>query len=642
MSCQVISSRLWIGLNVLPEDCRTSCVGVNRLSTLCTLTRRKPLNTFDNNWLSGIRVLPNKNRKFRAYKAVGVECDESSASTESAASAIRCEAGNRVVEGKQRKPLAKLQKQRGDRKEGTTSKQDGRLAGRPARATSVWRIFNVEVPATIDPGKDDFDLHPALLTAVATRLGCKAELLAAPAVRLVRKSFDARRPSNDELADAGKRPRGMLGCKEAASRFGMTASFGLRTVVVGSGPAGLFAALVLAEAGEQVVIIERGQPVETRGRDIGALVVRRHLDPNSNFCYGEGGAGTWSDGKLTTRIGKNGQEVQSVLAALVRFGAPERILVDGKPHLGTDRLVHILRSFRRHLEDLGVEILFGTSLEDLVLTGGRVTGVRVYEMLHYRHGVSMSPKGCAVGFRVEHPQELINTIQVDVHSASDSVALPDQRVGCYSFCMCPGGQVVPTSTSEWELCVNGMSFSKRASKWANAALVATCGEREYAPFVAEWGPLAGVAFQRAVEREAALMGGGRFVAPVQRVTDFLEGQLSLEPLPSSSYRLGVKSARLDELYPSHVTQALRQALVRFDRQLPGFVCDSGLLHGAETRTSSPVRIERDRGTFESVSTVGLYPIGEGAGYAGGIVSAAVDGMRAGLAIVQQMTEVHAP
>ncbi|KAG0553790.1 hypothetical protein KC19_12G039300 [Ceratodon purpureus] len=489
--------------------------------------------------------------------------------------------------------------------------------------------------------------------------------------------------SSDHLQGPGLEQRGTSDASTTGRRPGQERS---KVVVVGSGPAGLFAALVLAESGAKVTLVERGQPVEGRGKDIGALMVRRLLNAESNLCYGEGGAGTWSDGKLTTRIGKNGGSVQAVLATLVRFGAPASILMNGKPHVGTDRLIHILRAFRQHLHSLGVTLLFGTRMDDLIVRDGRVVGIKVspvtenlesaqattleadavilgvghsardvYENLH-SHNVLMTPKDFAVGLRVEHPQELINEMQYhkwasEVQRGKGKVPVADYRVaaninagksdedvlsrGCFSFCMCPGGQIVPTSTNESELCINGMSFSKRSSKWANAALVVSVPSEDFEPLISEHGPLAGIAFQRALEREAAILGGGKLVAPAQTIPDFLDDKLSGKELPSSSYRLGVRASPLHELLPSHLTHALKEALVAFDGQLPGFITEHGLLHGIETRTSSPVRIDRDKDTFESVSLPGLFPVGEGAGYAGGIVSAAVDGMHAGFALAKQ-------
>ncbi|XP_019170761.1 PREDICTED: uncharacterized protein LOC109166280 [Ipomoea nil] len=329
-----------------------------------------------------------------------------------------------------------------------------------------------------------------------------------------------------------------------------------------SGPAGLFASLVLAEFGADVTLLERGKAVEQWGRDIGALVVRRMLEGESNFCFGEGGAGTWSDGKLVTRIGRNSSAVLAVLKTLVQFGAPKKILVDGKPHLGTDKLVPLLRNFRRHLQELGVTIKFGTRVDDLLVEDGYVAGVKVsdssdsqrsisqklgydavvlavghsardtYEML-LSHNVNLVQKDFAVGFRVEHLQELINTVQYselasEINSRHGRVPVPASGPtgrSCYSFCMCPGGQVVLTSTNPSELCINGMSFSGRSSRWANAALVVTVSPKDFAALSLN-GPLAGVEFQRMFERRAAVMGGGSFVVPVQTVTDFLGNKAS--------------------------------------------------------------------------------------------------------------------
>jgi uncharacterized FAD-dependent dehydrogenase len=584
-----------------------------------------------------------------------------------------------------------------------------------------WRVFNIEIPLADDPGKDDIGLHTALLEKLSKKLGLKDKdkdmllNILSPEnedgsggieVKVARKAFDARwkklgqpkfvytvdislpkakaqqfrlRPQEGKIEpifdDTEESIPGMPSSSPSGKRL-------KRAVVVGAGPAGLFAALQLANAGLSPIIIERGQPVERRGRDIGALFNRKVLNGESNLCYGEGGAGTWSDGKLTTRIGKNSREVRTVLETLVAQGAPERILVDGKPHLGTDRLVRILRQLRQHLQDLGCTFRFGTRVEDIVVrSNGAVGGVIVasdsaaaetieaevvvlavghsarllYERL-LGHGVHLECKPIAVGFRVEHPQSLINKIQlgqfgdlcgrgagpvpvadyrlaVEVEVGDDDDEAQKKR-SVYSFCMCPGGQIVPTSVRPDELCLNGMSFSKRQSQWANSALVVgvTPDDME-ALYPGAW-PMRGVLFQEAMERRAAQFGGGNLVAPVQRVTDFIEGKAILEgSQPSSSYRMGVKAAACHEIYPPFITEALRKALRHFDKEMPGFVSEEALLHGVETRTSAPVQITRSADSLECVSLRGLFPAGEGAGYAGGIVSAAVDGMAVGTKVV---------
>ncbi|KAA8498760.1 Uncharacterized protein FVE85_6345 [Porphyridium purpureum] len=471
-----------------------------------------------------------------------------------------------------------------------------------------------------------------------------------------------------------------------------------RVVVVGAGPAGLFAALALAESGAKVTLLERGKPVESRGRDIGRLQNRRILDENSNFAFGEGGAGTWSDGKLTTRIGKNSLIVRAVLETLVRFGAPDSILVSGKPHLGTDRLVRLLRNLRACLEELGVDVRFETRVENLIVKNGVCKGVHArtmdqstesfyadsvilatghsahaisYGMLS-EHGVRMEQKPTAMGFRIEHPQSLVNEMSYGAELAQHAFSLDSQRksdrsqaldasipvadyrlaahdvlsaqapadliYSCWSFCMCPGGQIVCVSTNERELCVNGMSFSARQSKWANSGFVCTVGHAEYAsmaPYAQSSSsrsnstdPGHALAFQKHIERRAAEMGGGSFVAPAQRVLDFMERRTSSEDsLPSCSYRLGVRSAPLHELYPDPMNRAFIAALERFERTMPGYLSPDALLVGPESRTSSPVRVVRDSRTCEAVGQLsGLYPCGEGAGAAGGIISAAIDGI----------------
>jgi uncharacterized FAD-dependent dehydrogenase len=489
-----------------------------------------------------------------------------------------------------------------------------------------------------------------------------------------------------------------------------------RVVIVGMGPAGLFCALQLALSSNgqiKPILLDRGQPVERRGRDIGALIHRFNLDKESNFAFGEGGAGTWSDGKLTTRIGRNSQEVRWVLELLVEFGAPAEILWQGAPHLGTDNLVRLLRNMRHALLELGGEIHFGTKMTNLEMDAqtGQVTAVLaekqrsvasgddeekdetiqhrfeadafvlatghsardVYESLH-ASGVQLEAKGFAVGFRVEHPQPLINQIQLgqewgpcvttgktrtDVANEEffgskgehpSKMPPPSYRLatdqandgtgnrrGVYSFCMCPGGQIVPASTEPDEVCVNGMSFSRRDSVWANSALVVSIAPDDdvLKEYTEKYGVMAGIEFQRDMERRAARLGGGNLTVPVQRVTDFVNGVVS-ETIPSSSYRLGVRSAACHEIYPEPITTALCDALKNhFAQQMPSYFSSDGLLHAVETRTSSPLRIARHPSTYTAVGTSNLFPAGEGAGFAGGIVSAAVDGLHVAEALLDR-------
>uniref|UniRef100_A0A6N2M589 Uncharacterized protein n=1 Tax=Salix viminalis TaxID=40686 RepID=A0A6N2M589_SALVM len=594
----------------------------------------------------------------------------------------------------------------------------------------IWRLSKLAVSVQNDPGKDFLGVSEGLLQEIAKAIKFPvASMLPPEAFSVIRKSFDARKMLKEakfvytvdmdvsELINL--EPRTIDFISDLEPRVGLIEHMPLERVsgdiisiiqdwrkfaerstrgvrkpkiaVVGSGPSGLFASLVLAELGADVTLIERGQPVEQRGRDIGALMVRRVLELESNFCFGEGGAGTWSDGKLVTRIGRNSDSVLAVMKTLVHFGAPGNILIDGKPHLGTDGLVPLLRNFRQTLQGQGVSIKFGTRVDDLIIEDGHVVGVKVsdsrdkqkldchklgfdavilavghsardiYRML-LSHDIDLIPKDFAVGLRIEHPQELINSVQysslsTEVHRGRGKIPVADYKVAsyvsredgktpsssgptsrsCYSFCMCPGGQVylfVLTSTDPSELCINGMSFSRRASKWANAALVVTVSTQDFNSLDFH-GPLAGIDFQREFERRAAVMGGGDFVVPVQTVTDFLDGKFSVTSLPPSSYRLGVKAAKLHELFPMHITDALRHSVSMFDKELPGFISNEALLHGVETRTSSPIQIPRSSDTYESLSLKGLYPVGEGAGYAGGIVSAAVDGMHAGFAVAKR-------
>lgn len=435
-----------------------------------------------------------------------------------------------------------------------------------------------------------------------------------------------------------------------------------RVVVIGAGPAGLFCAQRLAAAGLRPILLDRGQPVEVRGRDVSGLMHRGELKEDSNICFGEGGAGTWSDGKLYTRV--NDDRGRQVLETIVELGGPPHILVEGKPHLGTDRLVALCKAFRADLTDRGCEVRFGAHVDELVLRDGTVRGVRLRdgevidadrvvlavghsarEMYRYLASarVAMEPKPFAVGYRVEHRQQLINEIQYGEWAALPDLPTADYRLatnygegadhrGVYSFCMCPGGQVVPSPTQPGGVCVNGMSHASRRGHWANSALVVSVKPSDFGSFGAIEGLedfeslLAGVAFQREAERRAYELGGGGFIAPAQRLTEFVAKSPATD-VRKSTYKPGVAPAEIAQCYPEFVVDLLRDAVRRFDASMPGFLTDDALLIGVETRTSAPVRIIRHDETLQSLSTAGLYPAGEGAGYGGGIVSAAIDGLR---------------
>lgn len=431
-----------------------------------------------------------------------------------------------------------------------------------------------------------------------------------------------------------------------------------RVIIVGCGPAGLFAALRCLELGVCPVVLERGKDVTARRFDLKPINCLGRVESDSNYCFGEGGAGAFSDGKLYTRATKRGS-VAEIYRLFVAHGASPSILTDAHPHIGSDKLPRIIRSIRETIIDCGGEVHFGARVDRLLRSadGRRLLGVGtadgrewqagavilatghsardIYHLLT-REGIMMERKTFAVGVRIEHPQELIDAVQYHLHrgevrppelpAASYNLSATIRGRGVHSFCMCPGGFIVPAATSNDEVVVNGMSLSRRNSPLANSGFVVSVFPEDTDEFLAEHGALSGVAWQKRLEQQTAVAGGGQLKAPAQIAADFLRGRVS-GSLPRCGYRPGITPWNLRELLPSFVTQHLAEGLRLFERNIPGFSGNEALLIGSETRTSSPVRIPRDASTLQHPDLEGLFPCAEGAGYAGGIVSAAIDGRR---------------
>jgi uncharacterized FAD-dependent dehydrogenase len=432
--------------------------------------------------------------------------------------------------------------------------------------------------------------------------------------------------------------------------------------IIGCGPAGMFAALRLIELGIKPIIIERGKDVRNRRRDLAAINKEGIVNPNSNYCFGEGGAGTYSDGKLYTRSSKRG-DIQRILNIFISHGADESIAIDAHPHIGTNKLPKIVETMRGTILKAGGEILFNTALNDFIIDKNKIKGIvtetlpgnksdemdggavilatghsaRDIFYLLQRKNILIEAKPFALGVRVEHPQQIIDSVQYhcDVRSPylpPASYALSNQvnGRGVYSFCMCPGGIIAPAATDGNEIVVNGWSPSKRNNPFANSGMVVSIDEKDFSVYSKE-GALAALHYQMSVEQKAFAKGKGDLKAPAQRLIDFVKTKQSTD-LPGNSYIPGLTSVILDEVLPKEVSAALRESLKSFQKKMPSYYTNEAVLVATESRTSSPVRIPRDKDSLQHPQVQGLYPCGEGAGYAGGIVSAAMDGERCAEAI----------
>ena len=470
------------------------------------------------------------------------------------------------------------------------------------------------------------------------------------AVRVVRRSLDARpRPAVYQLRCALYLGEPVEPEPLVSSEFRMVDE-APEVLIVGAGPAGYFAALECLSLGLKPVVFDRGRDARLRRRDLRAIQQEGRVDPDSNYCFGEGGAGTYSDGKLYTRSVKRGH-MERVLRLLVEHGAKSDILIDAHPHIGSNKLPAVVMNIGATIRHYGGEVHFETRVTDILMREGRISGLRladgsersgkavvlatghsardIFHILHDK-GIAIAFKPYALGVRIEHPQAIIDEAQYGRGRRGDHLPPSSYGVTCqvsghgvFSFCMCPGGLVVPAATSPGELVVNGMSMSRRDSPYANAGTVVSVDEKDLKAYSAH-GVFAGLAFQQDVERRLFEAGDGSQRAPAQRLVDFIRGKVS-SSLPGTSYIPGLWSAPMHELLPPWVAKALQEGVRQFGRKMPGYLSEEAVVIGTESRTSSPIRIPRDPQTRMHPDVPGLFPCGEGAGYAGGILSAAMDG-----------------
>lgn len=499
-----------------------------------------------------------------------------------------------------------------------------------------------------------------LLVICAKKL--KADPSAIQTIQVFRRSIDAR----------GHRPKIVLGIrvwwrKETVKSLAPELSYSKvapkakEVIIVGAGPSGYFAALELIRNGVRPIVLERGKDVRSRRKDLRAIQQYGQVDPDSNYCFGEGGAGTYSDGKLYTRSNKRGN-VKDILQTLVHHGAQEDILVDAHPHIGSNRLPKVVSNIRKTILEKGGEVHFESRVTDLLIQNNQITGVIVNNEIELQgeqvilatghsardifhllrdKDIHLERKSFALGVRIEHPQALIDQIQYGrergehLPAAAYSLTCQVEDRGVFSFCMCPGGLVVPAATAPGEIVMNGMSLSRRDSPFANSGTVVTVEEEDLLPFK-EHGVFAGLEFQKSVEKAMFNQAGdGSQKAPSQRLTDFVAGKTS-SSLPDSSYIPGLVSAPVHDLLPSSIYTRIKGAVKHFDRKMKGYFSAETNVIGTESRTSSPIRIPREKESYEHVQIKGLYPCGEGAGYAGGIMSAAIDGQNVAKAIVAKI------
>ena len=487
------------------------------------------------------------------------------------------------------------------------------------------------------------------------------------AYRLIKKSIDARRrnvmvnlmvrvATGDDLEiDFGYKPVDYCCIPENAPTL----------IIVGSGPAGLFAALKAIELGIKPILIERGSDVDNRRKELADISRKSSVNPNTNYCFGEGGAGAYSDGKLYTRSKKRGN-IREVLNILHQFGAKEEILIDAHPHIGSDKLPEIIKNIRETIIAKGGEVHFNERMTDLIIANGEAKGIvsergnkyfgavilatghsarDVYRLLRTK-GIEMEAKGLAIGVRLEHPQALIDSLQY--HSkegrgkylppAEYSFVTQSEGRGVYSFCMCPGGVIVPAMTSPQEIVVNGMSASGRSGKWANSGMVVELHPGDIRGY-SNAGQLEMMSLQEDLEKKFFEASGHSYNIPAQGMKDFTEGK-DTKHLPATSYPNGNHPARLDKLLPKEISSRLQKGFKDFDKKCPGFLTNEAVVMGLESRTSSPVRIPRNPETLQHIHIRNLYPAGEGAGYSGGIVSAAIDGIRTVEAYAHKINKIN--